>query len=62
MSQSGQALFLSSEELDRLSSSVLLNILCLLRNEGRSFTSFVGLFVLCMVHKVGRRPCHLSKA
>ena len=40
VSQSGQALFLSSEELDRLSSSVLLNILCLLRNVGRSFTSF----------------------
>ena len=54
MSQSGQALFLSSEELDRLSSSVLLNMLCLLWNEERFFTSFVCLFVLCMVQKVGR--------
>ena len=37
VSQSGLALFLSSEELARLSSSVLLNMLCLFRNEGVSF-------------------------
>ena len=45
VSQSGQALSLSSEELDRLSSSVLLNILCLLRNEGvPSFRLCASLF------------------
>ena len=46
VSQSGPALFHSSEELDRLSSSVLLNILCLLRNEGVPSILFVCLSVL----------------
>ena len=38
----------------------VLNILCLLRNEG--FILFVRLFDLCIVQKVGRRLCHISKA
>ena len=39
-----------------------LNIVCLPRNEGvPSFRLCASLF-LCIVQKVGRRPCHLSKA
>ena len=58
VSQSDPAFFLSSEERDRFTSSVLLSIVCLLRNEGvLSFRLCACLFcVLFRRSKGGRAP------